>query len=63
MNPFAWVLFDSCGNARDIAAENVVDSLESAWTFFCGEDAGRLHKLHADGYRVLRCKLVEVGPA
>lgn len=63
MNPFVWVLVDYLGYPRDVLPDSDGETLESAWTFFSGTSNDRKASLQHDGYRVLRCKLTEVGPA
>ena len=64
MNPFVWVLVNWKGDAEEIISDRGDVSLDQAWTAFCNmHGRGSRDCMQDDGYRVLRCKLVEVGPA
>lgn len=64
MNPFVWVLVDFEGNPESMlpdSEEMTLDRALDAFTLRAG--LMRTERLAELGYRVLRCKLTEVGPA
>ncbi len=70
MNPFAWVLIDPNGDAYDVLPHTEgrgrvdVRTLEDAWRIFRERlDFQSIDEMRELGYRVLRVRLFEVGPA
>lgn len=63
MNPFAWVLVDFDGNPEGVLPDSQGMTLNRALeTFTLRAGFLRTEQIAERGYRVLRCRLVEVGP-